>query len=94
MGFLHNSNIKISALTAIAQNKPSPFETRTDDYTIVNISVYSEIFISKQRLQFGITVNNLFDKQYFDHLSTLKPLGYYDPGRDVSLTLKIPFGLK
>ncbi len=93
LGFLHNSNVKVAALTAFAQNKPSPFETRTDGYTLVNISAYSEIFISKQVLRLGLSVNNLFDKKYFDHLSTLKPVGFYDEGRNISLTLDIPFGI-
>jgi len=94
IGFLHKPNIKISALTAFSQDNPSPYETATDGYTLVNISAYSEILISNQALIFGLSVNNLFDKQYFDHLSTLKPLNYYNQGRNISLSLKIPFGIK
>ena len=94
LGFLSKPNIKISALTALSQDNPSPFETATDGYTLVNISAYSEILVSKQTLIFGVSVNNLFDTQYFDHLSTLKPLNYYNQGRNISLSLKIPFALK
>ncbi|NQU85804.1 MAG: TonB-dependent receptor [Mariniphaga sp.] len=94
LGFLNKPNIKISALTAFPQDNPSPYETVTDGYTLVNISVYSEILISKQILIFGVSANNLFDTQYFDHLSTLKPLNYYNQGRNISVSLKIPFGIK
>ena len=91
IGFLKKPSIKLSALTALKQGNPSPYETATDDYTLVNMSLYAEILISKQTLVFGISANNLFDKQYFDHLSTLKPLNYYNQGRNISLSLKIPF---
>jgi len=94
IGFLHNPNIKVSALTAFLQNSPSPFETVTDGYTLMNISVYSEILALNQTLVLGLSVNNLFDTQYFDHLSTLKPLNYYNQGRNISLSLKIPFRIK
>lgn len=94
LAFLNKPNIKISALTAFSQDNPSPYETVTDGYTLVNISAYSEFFVSKQMLIIGVSVNNLFDTQYFDHLSTLKPLNYYNQGRNISLSLKIPFALR
>ncbi len=94
IGFLHKPNIKISALTAFSQDNPSPYETATDGYTLVNISAYSEILVFNQAVIFGLSVNNLFDTQYFDHLSTLKPMNYYNPGRNISLSLKVPFCIK
>jgi len=94
LGFLHKPNIKISALTAFSQNDPSPYESVTDGYTLVNVSVYSEILVLNQALMFVLSVNNLFDTQYYDHLSTLKPFNYYNQGRNFSLSLKVPFGIK
>jgi len=94
IGLLHKPNIKISALTAFSQNNPSPFETVTEDYTLVNISAYSEILFLNQAFVFVLSVNNIFDKQYFDHLSTLKPLNYYNQGRNISVSLKVPFAIK
>jgi iron complex outermembrane receptor protein len=91
LGFLKKPNIKISALSAFSQNNPSTYETATEGYTLVNISAYSEIVVSKQTLIFGVSVNNLFDTPYFDHLSTLKPMGYYNQGRNFNFSLKIPF---
>ena len=74
IGFLKRPNIKIAALTALKQSNPSPYETATDGYTIVNLSINTDVVVSQQTLNFGISVNNIFDTQYFDHLSTLKPL--------------------
>lgn len=94
LGFLVNPSVKISALTALKQDKPSPYESMTTGYTLVNFSVYTDIKIAQQLLNLGISVNNMFDTQYFDHLSTLKPMGYYNQGRNASLSLKIPFGIR
>ncbi|MDD3906887.1 MAG: TonB-dependent receptor [Bacteroidales bacterium] len=94
LGFLKKPNIKISALTAFSHNHPSLNESATDGYTLVNMSVYSEIMVSKQVFVLGLSANNIFDKQYFDHLSTLKPLNFYNQGRNIGLSLEIPFQVR
>ncbi|PIF02764.1 MAG: hypothetical protein CR965_00105, partial [Paludibacter sp.] len=94
IGFLKNPLIKLSALTALKQNHPSPFEKATNGYTVVNFSFNTDFQIAQQTLNFGISVNNIFDMEYFDHLSTLKPLNYHNQGRNISFALKIPFGIK
>jgi len=94
IGFLKKPSIKLSALTALQQDNPSPYETETNGYTLVNFSINTDFLVSRQILNFGISVNNIFDTQYFDHLSTLKPLNYYNQGRNISVSLKIPFGIK
>ena len=94
LGFLKKPHIKISALTAFPQKHPSPHETATEGYTLVNMSVYAETKLFNQSLGWGISANNLFDIQYYDHLSTLKPLGFYNQGRNIALSLEIPFDVR
>ena len=94
IGFLKKPSIKLSALTALKQSNPSPYETETNGYTLVNFSINTDIHVLSQILNFGISVNNIFDTQYFDHLSTLQPLNYYNQGRNISVSLKVPFGIK
>lgn len=94
IGFLKKPSIKLSALTALKQANPSPYETATNGYTLVNFSINTNFHVSRQILNFGISVNNIFDTQYFDHLSTLQPLNYYNQGRNISVSLKVPFGIK
>lgn len=91
LGFLEKPNLKISALTALSQTNPSPFETETPGYTLVNLSAFTELTLLKQLFILGVSFNNIFDKQYYDHLSTLKPMNYYNQGRTISLSMKIPF---
>jgi len=92
--FLKYPAIKLSALTALKQDNPSPYETETDGCTLINLSFNTDIIVFKQTLVFGISVNNLFDTKYYDHLSTLKPLNYYNQGRNISVSMKIPFEIK
>ena len=82
--------IKVSALTAFSQKHPSPYETETGGYTIVNLNLGAGVLVFKQRLEIGLAINNLFDTKYYDHLSTLKGL-YYNPGRNINVSLKLPF---
>lgn len=94
LGFLHRSEFKISALSAFAQKNPAPEEDETSAYTLINLSLSSNFNIAKQSIEFSFLANNLFDVKYFDHLSTLRELGYYNPGRNISFSLKIPFTIK
>lgn len=94
IGFLMHPNIVISALTALSQNNPSPYETATSGYTLINLSINSDIAVSEQIISFNVSINNIFDTQYFDHLSTLKPLNYFNQGRNISISVKIPFRIK
>jgi len=85
---------KINSLTAFDQNSPAPEEESTKGYTIIDSGVGGNIKIKKQEISISIFVNNIFDKKYVDHLSTLKEVGYFNPGRNLAFTLKVPFGLK
>jgi len=92
LSFLHKSFIELNTLSAFAQNHPAPDETSTAKYTLLNFSIGTTFMLSKQPLLFSIGVSNLLDTKYIDHLSTLKEVNMYNPGRNVSLSLRIPFG--
>lgn len=85
------------------QNRVDSFETPTDKYTLVNLSLGTTFMLNKQPLRLNISVNNLFDKAYYDHLSRFKPgrldaedtsLGFYNQGRNISVGLYLPFVFK
>jgi len=86
--------VKAGVNFVFAQNNPSEFETATPAYTLVNLGAGFDILVKQQRFSFSIIANNLLDATYFDHLSSLKPLGIYDMGRNVSFSVRIPFGIK
>lgn len=94
LSFFHHAFVGFNSLTSFKQNCPSPDETATKGYSLLNLSAGGEIKIQKQLLFIGINANNIFDKKYIDHLSTLKEVNLFDPGRNIALTLRIPFGIQ
>lgn len=74
-----------------SQNNLGQLETYTPSYELFNFNLGSEIKMNKQSFNWYISVNNLFDKEYIDHLSALKPLGLNNMGRNIVVGLNIPF---
>ncbi|NDA63940.1 MAG: TonB-dependent receptor [Chitinophagia bacterium] len=71
-----------------AQNKPAQFETNTPSYTLVNFSSGVELLAAKGNWKLGLNINNITNKQYFDHLSRLKYLGLYNQGLNFILSVR------
>jgi iron complex outermembrane receptor protein len=85
----NNIEIGISPLFAFAQNNPHIFETNTDNYFIMNGFFNISFSIFNSQAKAGVYVSNLFNTAYYDHLSTLKELGYYNMGRNIGFSLKV-----
>jgi iron complex outermembrane receptor protein len=94
LAFLQNSFFKIGGLLAAKQDNPSIYETETDGYFVLNSGIGTNIQWANQTIALSVQANNLLNETYIDHLSTLKSLNYYNIGRNISVNLKIPFGIK
>jgi len=79
------------------------FETPTAGYTLLNASIGTTVFAGKQPLKIYISGNNLLNKKYYDALSRFKPgrldqtdpdLGIYNPGRNITFGVYVPFMVK
>ncbi len=92
--FFENAFVSGNTATSFNQNNAAPDETTTDGYTLVDLSVGGSIKINNQLILLSLSTNNIFDKKYIDHLSTLKEVNLFDPGRNIAFSLKIPFGVK
>ncbi len=88
---LSNAFIAITSNSIFKQDHPAPDETPTSGYTLIDLSVGGKIKIQQQLLFIGFSANNIFDIKYIDHLSTLKEVNLFDPGRNITMTLRIPF---
>jgi iron complex outermembrane receptor protein len=71
--------------STFAQNNNSEFETRTNDYTLINLGLGGKINIRKSTFNFNLNANNVFDKTYVSHLSRLKSDGIPNIGRNIIL---------
>jgi len=92
--FFENTYFKINVLNAFNQNNTAPEEEATKGYTLVDLGVGVNLKAGNQLIVIGLSANNIFDKKYIDHLSTLKEAGFFNPGRNIALNLKIPFGIR
>ncbi len=94
LGFLKNPFFKLGGLWANEQENLGMFETKSSGYFLLNAGVGAKIKWNKQEVILSVQTNNLLNETYIDHLSTLKKMGYYNIGRNISINLKIPFGIK
>jgi len=78
---------------AFKQNHPSEFETPTAGYVILNTSVSFDMKIKKQNFDISCFIHNLLNVAYYDHLSTIKDLGFYNVGRNIGLKLTVPINI-
>lgn len=92
--FLKDVFIMGNTGTSFSQNNAAPDESTTKGYTLVDLSFGGSISIKNQFILLGLSANNIFDKKYTDHLSTLKEVNLFEPGRNIVFNLKIPFGIK
>jgi len=92
LSFVEKAFISLNTTTALNQNNAAPDETVTKGYTLVDLSIGGSIKMGIQNLTFILSANNIFDKKYVDHLSTLKEVNLYNPGRNFTFTVKAQFG--
>ncbi len=92
--FFKKAFVAANSTLAFKQNNTAPDETTTAGYTLFDLSIGGSVKISNQLISIGFGANNIFDKKYIDHLSTLKEVNRYNPGRNIYFTLKVPFGIE
>jgi iron complex outermembrane receptor protein len=84
---LKSAGLQLQAETHLKQNRIDVFETETSGYTLFHAAL--SLKFGKEIL-FSVECRNLTDKKYFNHLSRLKQLGILNPGRNITLSLRIP----
>jgi iron complex outermembrane receptor protein len=90
IGILYNPYFKISAKIVSAQVNVDPVETKTDGYTLFNLGLGMDILFTKTIVSVDLSVDNLGDTKYVDHLSRFKSFAL-NPGRSYNLRLTVPF---
>ena len=73
------------------QNNVSSFETKTPDYTLVNLGFGGKFNWNKNLVSFSLNGQNLLNKTYISHLSRLKSDGIPNMGRNIVLGFNFEF---
>ena len=83
--YLKDSFAVLNIEYTLNQNNPGQFETKSDDYTLINLGLGSKVTIGKTAFEINLNGNNLLNKTYISHLSRLKPDGIPNIGRNIIL---------
>lgn len=89
--WLQDGFATLNVVYTLAQNNFSAFETKTNDYTLVNLGFGGEITLNKSKFNLNLNANNLLNKTYVSNLSRLKTDGIPNIGRNV--ILGVSFGI-
>lgn len=92
LGMLRHAYISAKSSFAAKQQRPANDETETNGYALLDIAAGAEITLGRQLIRTDLGISNLFDTTYIDHLSTLKEVNLYNPGRNLTLNVQVPFG--
>jgi len=91
LGVLDNPYFVLNFSSFQSQDNLGQSETYTPGYELFNVNIGSEISMGKQSFDWYVSVNNVFDTVYMDHLSSLKQLDLNNIGRNIVFGLHIPF---
>lgn len=75
------------------QDRVAPNEPTSRAYTLVNMTLGSDLHLGNTPVQIDFIVQNLFNKAYISHLSRYRDIPALNPGRNIALKLQIPFNL-
>lgn len=74
------------------QNRPGFNEMVTQGYTLLDLGLNRVFDLGDtQQLEASLTIQNLLDKNYVDHLSILRAFNISSPGRNVAINLNYRF---
>lgn len=76
-----------------AQKRVDRNEQTTASSHLIGLSMGVKIPLGKQTGFLSAKVSNLFDRTYFNHLSFYRKMEIPEAGRDLQLTLRIPFSI-
>ena len=76
-----------------AQKEIVPPEEKTDGYRVMHLSFMGKIPVFKQNTPVGVRlkINNVFNTKYFDHTSFYRLIDVPEAGRNISLSITVPF---
>lgn len=73
------------------QNRPGVYEDNTNGYLLANIGAKKDFMLNKNKLSIAITVNNLFNQTYFDHIGILRAFEITNPGINAMFNVQYRF---
>jgi iron complex outermembrane recepter protein len=76
------------------QDRVDRNERVTEGYNLLEAGVGLDLRLRNQLFKFNITGQNLTNERYFNHLSRYRLLNLPEQGRNINISLKLPFEIK
>lgn len=91
--FLNQPEITADYRVTAPQNRIVPPEEKTSGYQVLHLSLSTNItFLQRSEpVEMRIKLNNLFNTEYYDHTSFYRLIDVPEAGRNVFVSLTIPF---
>jgi iron complex outermembrane receptor protein len=84
-------NLGIQVQAVADQYETARNELPTKGFTLLNLNASSTIKFGNQEVRIVLSLQNAFNTRYFAHLNRYRILNLPEPGRNVLLTLYLPF---
>lgn len=93
IAFMQSPQVTADFRVTAAQNDIVPPEKVTRGYQVLNLSANTSVKLFKkgEPTQFRIKLNNVFNTEYYDHTSFYRLIDVPEPGRNLSVSMTIPF---
>jgi iron complex outermembrane recepter protein len=81
----------VNSRFVFSQHKYHENEEFTPQFYLINTGFNTSFNLSKYAVEAGLTVNNLFNRFYYEHQSVIRSFGVPDMGRNITLNLRCKF---
>jgi iron complex outermembrane receptor protein len=88
-----NPYVTVAATNYVAQKDTAAFELVSESYTLFDLRIGLQLPFAHQYVDLNLSVNNLLNTPYMSYLSQVRYIGVRDMGRNVSIRIRIPFGV-
>ena len=92
--FLHDWHLGLEAEWFAAQMRTDRNEATTPGYLLLHFRTGVKVNIGSRQIQIIAAANNLLDQYYLNHLSRYRIINVSEPGRNLTLTIKVPVARK
>ncbi|GAA0552826.1 iron complex outermembrane receptor protein [Chitinophaga japonensis] len=90
---LHESYVSLDYRLTAKQDNIVPPERKTPGYRVLNFSAGSRVRLKRHDLTIHLLVQNVLNTRYLRHTSFYRLIQLPEPGRNIILSVKIPFSV-
>ncbi|CAN5662821.1 TonB-dependent receptor [soil metagenome] len=92
--WFYNPYVTFALSNYAAQKDTAQFGISSEAYSLIDIRIGLQLPFAHQVVDVNLAVTNLMNTPYMSYLSLVRSMGIRDMGRNVSIKIRIPFGLK